>query len=125
MVHKPQNGDTLHNTGCGIAQKLAAGLECSIDANFMLWRCKEIARFRRVVGGLLGDVVGAGSVGVVPVAGEGLSKNGVKWLLDSSIQVSDCVPRQTACGDSRWFDVPSTQVKFDYGDEALDGVLNL
>lgn len=98
VVHQPQNGDTLHKTGCGVAQKLAAGLECSINANFMLRRCKEIARLRRVVGGLFGDVVGAGSVGIVPVAGEGLSKNGVKRLLHSSMQVSDCAPRQTASG---------------------------
>lgn len=27
--------------------------------------------------------------------------------------------------DLRWFDVPSTQVKFDHGDKALDGVLDL
>lgn len=27
-------------------------------------------------------------------------------------------------GDIRWFDVPSTQVKFDHGDKALNRVLN-
>lgn len=96
VVHQPQNGDTFHHTGRRVAQKLAPGLEGSIDANVMLRRGKEIARFRWVVGGLFGDVVTAGSVGIVPVAGEGFSKDGVERLLDSSVRViRECGPEQT------------------------------
>lgn len=33
-------------------------------------------------------------------------------------------PDKDQAGDIRWFDVPSTQVKLDHGDKALDRVLN-
>jgi hypothetical protein len=35
------------------------------------------------------------------------------------------LPGKQQAGDLRWLDVPSTQVKFDDGDKALDRVLNL
>ena len=84
-VHQSQNGNTLHHTCCRIAQEFTAGLECSIDANLVLRCGKEIARLRRVVGGLFGDIVTSGSIGIVPVAGESLSKNRVERLLHSSV----------------------------------------
>ncbi len=35
--------------------------------------------------GLLGDIVALGLVRKFPIAGKSLAKNGIKWLLDSSV----------------------------------------
>lgn len=58
--------------------------------------------------GLLGDVVALGAIWVVPIPGEGLSKDGVEGLLDT-----------------RGFDMPSREVELGHGHEALDRVINL
>lgn len=42
-----------------------------------------------MVRGLLGNVVAAGAIGVVPVAGEDLAEDGVEGLLDASTCVLD------------------------------------
>jgi hypothetical protein len=84
-VHQSQSGNPLHQACCGIAQEFTAGLECSIDADMVLRGGEEIARLRRVVGGLFGDVVAAGSIRVVPVASEGFSEDRVERLLHSAV----------------------------------------
>lgn len=91
----------------------------------MLRGGEEIARLRRVVGGLFGDIVAAGPIGVIPVAGEGLSQNGIEWLFHSPAYPSVFIAGYL---DWTWnirrFDVPSTQIEFHHGDKAFDGVIN-
>lgn len=50
----------------------------------MLGGHEEITRFWWMVGGLFGDVVSAGAIGVVPVAGESLSKDRIERFLHAS-----------------------------------------
>ena len=50
----------------------------------MLGGHEEIARLGWVVGSLFGNVVSARAIGVVPVAGERLSKDRVQWLFHTS-----------------------------------------
>ncbi len=47
-------------------------------------RHEEVTRFWGMVRCLFGDVVAFGSVWVVPVTGEDLTKNWIEWLLDST-----------------------------------------
>lgn len=90
----------------------------------MFRRHEEIARLWRVVRRLLGNVVTAGSIRVVPVAGEDLAQDWVQRFLDASVShqlvlvggVVICV---------RWFDVPATQVELGHCYESLDGVFDL
>jgi len=81
---------------------------------------------------LLGNVVAAGSIRVVPVASECLAENGIERLLDSTIRMSVLCP---ACvvpniqGDGgsglRRLDVPSTEVEFGDGNKSFERILNL
>jgi hypothetical protein len=43
----------------------------------------EVAGFRGMVGGLLGDVVAFRVIGEFPVAGERLAEDWVEWFLDT------------------------------------------
>lgn len=90
----------------------------------MLRRGEEIARLRRVVGGLFGDIVAAGAIGIVPVTGECLSEDGIEWLFHASVQPSMFAPVGYQLRNVRRFDVPSTQVEFDHRYKALNGVIN-
>lgn len=83
-VQQAQNRNTFHHTGRRVAQKLAARLECAVDPNVVLGSHEEVARLGRMVGRLLRNIVSTCSVRIVPVAGEGLSENGVQGLLDAS-----------------------------------------
>lgn len=51
----------------------------------MLGGHEEVARLWRVVAGLLGDVVAAGAIAVVPPAGEDFAEDGVEGLLDATV----------------------------------------
>lgn len=57
---------------------------------------------------MFGDVVPPGAIWIVPVPRERFSKDGVEGLLDT-----------------RGFDMPSGEVEFGHGHEALDRVVNL
>ena len=60
-----------------------------------------------MVGCLLGDVVAACSIGVIPESGEGFPQDGIQGLFD-------------ACR----LDVPARQVELGDGDETLDRVVD-
>ena len=49
----------------------------------MIWRHEEIARLRRVVGRLLGDIVALRVVRVFPGTGERLAEDRIKWFLNA------------------------------------------
>lgn len=83
-VEEAEEGDALHHTGSRVAEKLAAGFEGAIDADVVLGGHVKVAGLGRVVGGLLGNVVGLLVVGQVPVAGEDFAENRVEGLLDTS-----------------------------------------
>lgn len=87
-VEEGKDGGALHQTGGRVAKEPASGLESAIDADVVIGDHVEVARLGGVVRGLLGDVVGAGTVGQIPVAGEDFSEDGVEWLLDSSVESS-------------------------------------
>jgi hypothetical protein len=87
-VQQSQNCNTLHHTRCGVAQELAAGLQRAIDPNVVLGSHEEVAGLGGMVGRLLRNIVSTCSVRIVPVAGEGLSENGVQGLLDASARMA-------------------------------------
>lgn len=45
---------------------------------------EEVGRLGRMMGGLFGDVIASSVVGIVPIAGKGLSENGVQGLFDAA-----------------------------------------
>lgn len=68
----------------------------------------EVARFRWVVRGLLGDVVCSCVVRKIPIASEDLAENRVQRFFDS---------RRT--------DMPTAQVEFHDGYESVCGIVHL
>lgn len=75
--------------------------------------------------GLLGDVVTPGAVLIIPISVEGLSEDWVHGLLDTTCDSSAQKPDGTMACDLRGFDVPSAQVEFDSGNEALGWVFDV
>lgn len=84
MVEQAEVGNALHHTGSRVAEKLAAGLEGSVDANVVIWSHVKVARLGRVVRRLLRDVVRALIVVEIPIARKGFTKDGVERLLDTA-----------------------------------------
>lgn len=84
VVEEAHDGDTLHETPYRVSEELATRLEGAIDSDMVLGGHEEVAGLGRVVRGLLGNIVAAGTIGVVPVAGESLAEDGVEWLLYAS-----------------------------------------
>lgn len=136
-VQQAQNRNTFHHAGGRVAQKLAARLECAIDPNVVLGGHEKVARLGRMVGGLFRNIISTRSIRIVPVAGEGLSEDGVQGLLDASasmaggkISMSSSLGRKNnkkrVLGGTnvRRLDVPSTQIELDHRDKALHGVVN-
>ena len=107
MVQQPHDGDPFHHTGGGVAQEFTVRLQGAVDADIMFGRHEEVARFRRVVGGLFGDIVPAGAIGVVPVASESLSKNGIQRFLHPSVRTKPISSRETG---GRWEGIGRTEV---------------
>jgi hypothetical protein len=70
-IQEPQNRNTFHQTGCRIAQKLTPRFQSAVYPDMVLRRHKEVARFRRMMGGLFRNVVGPRAVRIIPVASEG------------------------------------------------------
>ena len=58
----------------------------------------EVTRLGRVVRCLLRNVVTSRVVGEVPVAGEDLTKDGVQWFFDSSIEILANMPTSYGAG---------------------------
>jgi hypothetical protein len=90
-IEQGQDGCSLHQTGCRVAEESASGFQSAIDSDVVFWDHVEIARLGRMVGGLFRDIVSPCLVGEVPVAGVDLAKDGIKGLLDTSAQLGQCV----------------------------------
>lgn len=85
VIQESQHCYALHQTRSGVAQELAARLQCPIYPYVML-RCHEkVARFRRMVRGLFGNVISFGAVGVVPPASVCLAEYRIERLLHASV----------------------------------------
>lgn len=87
-VQQSQYRNSLHETRGRITQKLTPRFQRPVDADVMLRGHEEVARFWGMVGCLFSDVIAAGSVIVVPVAGEGLAEDGIEGFLDASDLIS-------------------------------------
>lgn len=83
-VQEPQDRDTLHHTSGRVSEEFTAGFQGAIYPDVVLGCHEEVARFGRVVRGLLGDIVPTGTVGVVPITGVSLSEDRIQRLLYSS-----------------------------------------
>lgn len=84
MVEQAEVGNALHHTGSRVAEKLAAGLEGSVNANVMIGSHVKVARLGRMVRRLFRNVVRALIVVEIPIAGKGFTENGVERLLDTT-----------------------------------------
>jgi hypothetical protein len=76
-VEQAQEGNTFHETGSRVSKETTSGLESSIDTDMMVGGHVEVARLRRVVRSLFGDVVCSLSVFEIPVTSKYFTKNGV------------------------------------------------
>ena len=91
----------------------------------MFWSHVEVARLRRVMRGLFGDIVAMSMVREFPIASKSLAKDGIKGLLDASAAVLTVRSRnRMAEADLRRLDMPPTKVELDNRHESLDGVVN-
>lgn len=83
-VQEAHDGNTLHEASDRVSEELAAWLECAVDADVVFGGHHEVAGLGRVVRRLLGNVVAAGAIGIVPVTSKGFAEDGVERLLDSA-----------------------------------------
>lgn len=91
----------------------------------MLGSHVEVARLRRVVRSLFGNVVAASMIRKFPVAGKSLAEDGIKWLLNATAVVLAVKNRNwRAEAGLRRLDMPPTKVELDHRHESLDGVVN-
>lgn len=74
------------------------------------------------MGCLFRDIIAAGMVWEVPIAGEGFAQYGIQGFLDSTRQRSAPPQEDTWIPHSRRFDVPSAQIELDDCQETLDGI---
>jgi hypothetical protein len=85
----------------------------------------EVARLRRMVRRLFGNVVAASVIRKFPVASKSLPQKGIKWLLDASAVVLTVKGLSWRAEASlRRLDMPPTKVELDHRHESLDGVVN-
>lgn len=93
----------------------------------MLWCHVKVARFRRMVRCLLGNVVAMGMVGELPVTSERLSENWVQRLLNptGSIILVHVDSNTIKNFSLRRFDMPPTQVKLDNRHEPQHWIVDL
>ena len=97
-IKKPQNADPLHHAGGRVTQKLASRLQCTVDPYLVIGDHEEVAGFRRVMRGLLGDVVAPRLVWVVPVARIRLAQNRIQGLFNATGGVSLSSANRTTYG---------------------------
>lgn len=85
-VQQRQGSRAFHDTSRRVAKEPAPRLDRAVHPDMVFRHHVEVARLWRVVGGLLGDIVGPRLVGQVPVAGEDLAEDRVQRLLDASTE---------------------------------------
>ena len=76
--------DTLHETSHRIAKNRASRFERAIDAYLVFRGHEKIAGLGRVMRSLLGDIIAASAIGIIPVASEGLAQDRVERLFHST-----------------------------------------
>src|SRR5690242_10009684 len=83
-IQESQDSDAFHHACGGVAKKLAPLPQCAVDPVVVLGSHEDVLGLGWGTRCLLGDVVALGAIGVVPVAGEDFTQDGVQWLLYAS-----------------------------------------
>lgn len=77
MIQESHDSEAFHHASSRVAQEFASGFEGPVDADVVFGGHEEVARLWGMVARLLGDVVSFRVVRIFPVAGVGLSQDGV------------------------------------------------
>lgn len=83
-IQKAHYGDSLHHTRRRVPQEFTAWLQTAVNSNVVLGSHVEVAGFRGMVRGLLGDIVAFRVVWELPIASERLAEDWVEGFLYST-----------------------------------------
>jgi hypothetical protein len=81
----------------------------------MFWSHVEVARLRRVMRGLFGDIVAMSMVREFPIASKSLAKDGIEWFLNAPrIALAYRTWSEGIIASLRRLDMPTTEIELDH-----------